>query len=183
MPMEKKELRKIVRAAKSAVPLEEKIRRSMPIMQQVEQLTSFRNANTVLLYWSMDDEVYTHDFVKRWYKEKTLLLPCVDGDELLLRQYTGPDSMQPGPQFGIPEPVGPVFEALEQVQMIVVPGVAFDHNKNRMGRGRGFYDRLLKSTPNAVKVGVAFSFQLFDTIPTEPFDVPMDEVISESYLN
>lgn len=183
MPMEKKELRKIVRAAKSAVPLEEKIRRSTPIMQQVEQLTSFRNADTVLLYWSMDDEVYTHDFVKRWYKEKTLLLPCVDGDDLLLRQYTGPDSMQPGPQFGIPEPVGPVFEALEQVQMIVVPGVAFDHNKNRMGRGRGFYDRLLKSTPNAVKVGVAFSFQLFDTIPTEPFDVPMDEVISESYLN
>ena len=183
MPMEKKELRKIVRAAKGAVSLEEKIRRSMPIMQQVEQLTSFRNADTVLLYWSMDDEVYTHDFVKRWYKEKTLLLPCVDGDDLLLRQYTGPDSMQPGPQFGIPEPVGPVFEALEQVQMIVVPGVAFDHNKNRMGRGRGFYDRLLKSTPNAVKVGVAFSFQLFDTIPTEPFDVPMDEVISESYLN
>ncbi len=183
MPMEKKELRKIVRAAKSAVPLEEKIRRSTPIMQQVEQLTPFSNANTVLLYWSMDDEVYTHDFVKRWYKEKTLLLPCVDGDDLLLRQYTGPDSMQPGPQFGIPEPVGPVFEALEQVQMIVVPGVAFDHNKNRMGRGRGFYDRLLKSTPNAVKVGVAFSFQIFDTIPTEPFDVPMDEVISESYLN
>ena len=183
MPMEKKELRKIVRAAKNAVPLEEKIRRSMPIMQQVEQLTPFRNANTVLLYWSMDDEVYTHDFVKRWYKDKTILLPCVDGDDLLLRRYTGPDSMQPGPQFGIPEPKGPIFEALEQVQMIVVPGVAFDHNKNRMGRGRGFYDRLLKSTPNAVKVGVAFSFQLFATIPTEPFDVPMDEVISESYLN
>jgi 5-formyltetrahydrofolate cyclo-ligase len=177
--MEKQELRKQVRAAKRAVSLEDKIKRSHPIMQQVEKLKSFLNAKTVLLYWSMDDEVYTHDFVNRWYQEKCLLLPCVDGDDLLLRQYTGPDSMQPGPQFGIPEPVGPVFEALEQVQMIVVPGVAFDHNKNRMGRGRGFYDRLLKSTPNAVKVGVAFSFQLFDTIPTEPFDVPMDEVISE----
>ena len=181
--MEKQELRKQIRAAKKAVPFCEKLSRSATIMQQVEALPQFQQAKTVLLYWSMDDEVYTHDFVKRWYKEKTLLLPCVDGDDLLLRQYTGPDSMQPGPQFGIPEPVGPVFEALEQVQMIVVPGVAFDHNKNRMGRGRGFYDRLLKSTPNAVKVGVAFSFQLFDTIPTEPFDVPMDEVISESYLN
>lgn len=177
--MEKKELRKIVRAAKNEVPLEEKIRRSQHIMQQVEQLATFRNADTVLLYWSMDDEVYTHDFVMRWYKEKTILLPCVDGDDLLLRRYTGPDSMQPGPQFCIPEPVGPVFEALEQVKMIVVPGVAFDRNKNRMGRGRGFYDRLLKSTPNAVKVGVAFSFQIFDKIPTEPFDVPMDEVVSE----
>ncbi|MBO7489549.1 MAG: 5-formyltetrahydrofolate cyclo-ligase [Bacteroidales bacterium] len=177
--MEKTELRKIVRAAKKAVSLEEKIRRSQPIMQQVEQLDSFQNADTVLLYWSMDDEVYTHDFVMRWYKEKTILLPCVNGDDLLLRRYTGSDSMQPGPQFGIPEPVGPVFEDIEHVQMIVVPGVAFDRNRNRMGRGRGFYDRLLKSTPNAVKVGVAFSFQLFDTIPTEPFDVPMDVVISE----
>ena len=177
--MDKQELRKIVRSAKKAVPPEEKIRRSQPIMQQVEQLAAFREAKTVLLYWSMDDEVYTHDFVNRWYKDKCLLLPCVDGDDLLLRRYTGPDSLQPGPQFGIPEPVGPVFEALEQVQMIVVPGVAFDRNRNRMGRGRGFYDRLLKSTPNAVKVGVAFSFHIFDTIPTEPFDVPMDEVVSE----
>ena len=177
--MDKTELRKIVRAAKKAVPLEEKIHRSQPIMQQVEQLALFRKAKTVLLYWSMDDEVYTHDFVNRWYKEKCLLLPCVEGDNLLLRRYTGPDSLQPGPQFGIPEPVGPVFQELDRIDMIVVPGVAFDRNRNRMGRGRGFYDRLLKSTPSAVKVGVAFSFQIFDTIPTESFDVPMDEVVSE----
>ena len=177
--MEKQELRKIVRAAKKAVPLEEKIRRSQPIMQQVGQLAPFRDAKTVLLYWSMDDEVYTHDFVNRWYQEKCLLLPCVDGNDLLLRRYTGPDSLQPGPQFGIPEPVGPVFHQLDAIDVIIVPGVAFDRNRNRMGRGRGFYDRLLKSTPNAVKVGVAFSFQIFDEIPVEPFDVPMDEVVSE----
>ena len=180
--MEKKELRKIVRAAKNAVPLEEKIRRSQLVMHQVEQLASFRDADTVLLYWSMDDEVYTHDFVNRWYKEKCLLLPCVDGDDLLLRQYTGPDSLQPGPQFGIPEPVGPVFEHLDSIDIIIVPGVAFDRSRNRMGRGRGFYDRLLKSTANAIKVGVAFDFQIFDDIPVEPFDVPMDEVISENAI-
>ena len=177
--MDKQELRKQVRAAKREVPLEDKIRRSMPIMQQVGELALFRSAQTVLLYWSMDDEVYTHDFVNRWYKEKCLLLPCVDGDDLLLRRYTGPDSLQPGPQFGIPEPTGPVFDGLDKIDMIIVPGVAFDRQNNRMGRGRGFYDRLLKTTPNAVKVGVAFSFQLFDTIPTEPFDVPMNLVVVE----
>lgn len=177
--MDKQELRKQVRAAKREVPLEDKIRRSMPIMQQVGELALFRSAQTVLLYWSMDDEVYTHDFVNLWYKEKCLLLPCVDGDDLLLRRYTGPDSLQPGPQFGIPEPTGPVFDELDKIDMIIVPGVAFDKHNNRMGRGRGFYDRLLKTTPNAVKVGVAFSFQLFDTIPTEPFDVPMDLVVVE----
>lgn len=180
--MEKAEIRKQVRALKKEIPLEEKIRRSLPILEKVSDLESFRKTSTVLLYWSMDDEVYTQDFVRQWYKQKCLLLPCVDGDDLLLRQYTGPESMQPGPQFGIPEPIGQVFTELEKVEMIVVPGVAFDRSRNRMGRGRGFYDRLLKSTPNAIKVGVAFDFQIFDTIPVEPFDVPMDIVVSENSI-
>ena len=178
--MDKKELRKLVRAAKGAVTLCEKLQRSEGIMHRVEGLDYFTKADTVLAYWSMDDEVQTHDFVNRWYGRKRVLLPCVEGDDLLLRQYTGPDCLRAGEQFGIGEPTGPLFTDLEAVQMIVVPGVAFDRKGNRMGRGRGFYDRLLKSAPNACKVGVAFDFQLFDSIPTEPFDVPMDVVIAET---
>ena len=64
--------------------------------------------------------------------------------------------------------------------MIIVPGVAFDRKGNRLGRGRGFYDRLLKTTPNAIKVGVAFDFQMVEQVPTEPLDVPMNKVISET---
>ena len=131
----------------------------------------------------MEDEVQTHDFVNRWYKAKTLLLPCVDGDLLRLRRYTGPDCMTPGEQFGIGEPTGPEYTQLEEVEMIVVPAVAFDRHCNRMGRGRGFYDRLLKSTPNAYKVGVGFDFQLVESVPVEPFDVQMDKVVVESVLN
>ena len=177
--MDKKELRKQIRAAKKAVPFCEKCNRSAPIMQQVESLPQFKEAQTVLLYWSMEDEVQTHDFVNRWYKEKTLLLPCVDGDDLRLRQYTGPECLKEGEQFGIGEPTGPEFTDLERVEMIIVPGVAFDRTGNRMGRGRGFYDRLLKSTPRAFKVGVAFNFQMVDRVPTEDFDVPMDAVLTE----
>ena len=149
-------------------------------MEQVETLPQFQNAGTVLLYWSMEDEVQTHEFVNRWYQKKTLLLPCVDGDDLILRQYTGPECMKAGEQFGIGEPTGPEYTDLGQIEMIIVPGVAFDRKNNRMGRGRGFYDRLLKSTPNAYKVGVAFDFQLVDEVPVESFDVPMDKVIIES---
>ena len=177
--MDKSEIRRLVRARKKEVPLDEKIRRSAPLMEKVGCLPAYIRAKTVLLYWSMDDEVCTHDFVMKHYLSKCLLLPCVEGDDLLLRQYTGPESMRPGPQFGIPEPQGPQFTDLEKIDVIVVPGVAFDRQCNRMGRGRGFYDRLLKSTPNAVKVGVAFDFQVFDIIPVESFDVPMDVVISE----
>ncbi len=177
---EKKALRKQVRAAKQAIPLNEKIARSRAIFEQVEALPQFMQAHTILLYWSMDDEVATHAFVEKWYRDKTVLLPCVDGDDLVLRQYTGPDCLQAGPQFGIGEPRGPVFSRTDEIAMIVVPGVAFDSRCNRMGRGRGFYDRLLKSTPQAFKVGVAFRFQMFDAIPVEPFDVPMNCVITET---
>lgn len=177
--MDKAEVRKQIRALKREVSPEEKLRRSEVIMRKVESLPEFQQAKTVLLYWSMADEVQTHAFVNRWYNEKTLLLPCVDGDDLLLRQYTGPECMVAGEQFGIGEPTGEEYTDLENIALIIVPGVAFDNSGNRMGRGRGFYDRLLKTTPNALKVGVAFNFQMLDSIPTEPFDVRMDKVVSE----
>lgn len=177
--MEKAEVRKRMRELKRAVPMEEKLRRSELIMRQVEQRPEFKNSRVMLLYWSMADEVQTHAFVERWYREKTLLLPCVDGDDLRLRQYTGPECMVAGEQFGIGEPTGPEWTDLAAVDFIMVPGVAFDPTGNRMGRGRGFYDRLLKSTPNAFKTGVAYGFQMLDAIPVEPHDVKMNTVIHD----
>ncbi len=168
-----------MRELKRAVPPEEKFRRSEAIMRQVEALPEFREARVVLLYWSMADEVQTHNFVERWYRDKVLLLPCVDGDDLLLRRYTGPECLVAGEQFGIGEPTGPVYTDLEAIELIIVPGVAFDRKGNRMGRGRGFYDRLLKTTPKALKIGVAYDFQMLDSIPVEPFDVKMDRIITE----
>ena len=173
-----------MRELKRQLPMEEKLSRSGVIMDRVAQLPAFANAGVVLLYWSMADEVQTHAFVERWWQEKTLLLPCVDGDDLRLRQYTGPQCMVAGEQFGIGEPTGDEWTDLDAVQLIVVPGVAFDKECNRMGRGRGFYDRMLKSTPNALKVGVAYDFQLLENIPVEDFDVKMDMVITQhSVLN
>lgn len=166
-----------MRDLKRAVPPEEKLRRSMEVMMAVELTEAFRRAQVVLLYWSMADEVQTHDFVERWYRRKTILLPCVDGRRLLLRQYTGPDCMVPGEQFGIDEPFGAVWTG--PVDLIVVPGVAFDYTGNRMGRGRGFYDRMLKSHPHATKIGVAYGFQMLDEIPVEPHDVAMDMIIHD----
>ncbi len=169
----------MMRERKRAVPADEKLRRSDIIMHRLELTHDFAAAQVVLLYWSMADEVQTHSFVERWYRRKTLLLPCVQGDDLVLRQYTGPECMVSGEQFGIGEPAGDEWTDLEAVQLITVPGVAFDPAGNRMGRGRGFYDRLLKSTPHAVKIGLAYDFQMLDAIPTEPHDVRMDRVITD----
>lgn len=169
----------MMRERKRAVQPEEKLRRSRVIQQRLEETLQFKAAHVVLLYWSMADEVQTHEMVERWYREKVVLLPCVDGDDLRLRQYTGPECMVSGEQFGIGEPTGEEWTDLGAVQLIAVPGVAFDREGNRMGRGRGFYDRLLKSTPNAVKIGLAYDFQMMDTIPTEPHDVRMNLVITD----
>ena len=178
--MDKAEVRKRMRELKRAVPPEEKLRRSEAILRQLEQLPEWKAARVVLLYWSMADEVQTHAFVNKWYKDKVLLLPCVDGDDLVLRQYTGPECLVAGEQFGIGEPTGAVWSDLDAIQLIIVPGVAFDRNGNRMGRGRGFYDRMLKSTMGALKIGIAYDFQMLDAIPVEPHDVKMDRIITEN---
>lgn len=179
--MDKTEVRRQMRQLKREVPENEKLRRSGLVVQHLEATAAFMSAKVVLLYWSMPDEVQTHAFVNRWYEKKVLLLPCVDGDDLRIRQYTGPECLVAGEQFGIGEPTGDEWSALDAIDLIVVPGVAFDRRCNRMGRGRGFYDRLLKSTPHATKIGIAYDFQVLDEIPVEPFDVAMDTVISETF--
>ncbi len=178
---DKKILRKKIREQKKLYSFEKKRQLSLPIFEKIEGLNIFPKADVVLCYWSMEDEVYTWDFVNKWYQEKTILLPCVEGDDLILRQYLGQNSMRAGEQFGILEPVGKEYATLEDIKMMIVPGVAFDSKKNRMGRGRGFYDRLL-STIRAVKIGVCFDFQIVENVPMESFDIKMDKVISSSYL-
>ena len=174
---EKKALRIEIRQLKRACPLEERRRKSLSVWEAVERDEVFQQAETVLAYWSMEDEVYTHDFVKRWAGSKTLLLPCVKGDELELRYFDGEERLQPGEGYAIPEPVGELFTDWGKIDLILVPGVAFDKSGNRLGRGKGYYDKVLKQT-GACKVGVCFDFQLVERVPVEPHDVKMDRVVA-----
>lgn len=170
-----------MREKKKEFSQEQKKELSLPVFTRIEALDEFKKARCILLYWSMDDEVYTHDFINKWYKDKTILLPCVAGDDLILRQYQGIESMIAGEQFGILEPKGAVYQDYASIDLMIIPGVAFDSMKNRMGRGRGFYDRLLK-TCGCEKLAVCFDFQIVEKVPTEEFDVKMDKVISTSRI-
>ena len=174
---EKKALRIEIRQLKRACPLEERRRKSLSVWEKVERDEVFQQAETVLAYWSMDDEVYTHDFVNKWAGSKTLLLPCVKGDELELRYFDGEERLQPGEGYAIPEPVGELFTDWGKIDLILVPGVAFDKSGNRLGRGKGYYDKVLRET-GACKVGVCFDFQLVERVPVEPHDVKMDRVVA-----
>ena len=180
MKDDKAGVRKRMKRLVSVMTDERKLQESQRIWDSLEASEPFRNAQSVLMYWSMADEVSTHDFIRKWHGRKRIFLPSIDGDDLLIREYTGDASLVPGPSFGIPEPVGPVLENLAEIQLIVVPGRAFDRDGNRMGRGRGFYDRLLASVC-CPKVGVAFSCQMIPSVPVEENDVKMDLVVSCSF--
>lgn len=153
-------------------------RQSAEILAALEAHPAFRAATTVLLYHSLKDEVDTHEFIRKWSREKRILLPVVVGDDLELRLYTRPEDLKPG-AYGIEEPTGELFTDYADIDFIVVPGVAFDRNGNRLGRGKGYYDRLLPRIPSAYKAGICFPFQLVEEVPAEPFDIRMDEIITQ----
>jgi len=173
---QKREIRKQIAEAKKGYNTSVAIESSRSIFEAVERLPEFQASRAILAYWSLPDEVNTHTFIQKWYKTKTILLPLVVGNDLELRLFTGMDCLEPQPPFGILEPVNSVPFSIETVDLIVVPGVAFDANMNRMGRGKGYYDKLLTGRI-IFKVGVCFSFQMIENVPTEEFDVQMDRVI------
>lgn len=171
-------LRQSVRTIKASYSRQELEALSLSLLRALEQHPRFVEARTVLLYHSLPDEVCTHAFIDRWCAEKEIVLPTVVGDELELHLYTGPECLSTG-SYGILEPSGELFTDYERITMAVIPGMAFDRMGNRLGRGKGYYDRLLPHLPHAYKLGLCFPFQFLDEeIPHEPHDCQMDEVIS-----
>lgn len=147
------------------------------MLARLEAHPAFRRAQTVLLYHSLQDEVQTHAFIEKWSRRKNIILPVVAGDVLELRAYTGPDDLSIG-SYGIAEPTGELFTDYASIDLAVIPGVAFDSKKHRLGRGKGYYDKLLPLLPSALKAGLCFPFQLVEEVPAEPFDICMDIIIT-----
>ncbi len=176
----KKELRKRIRNLKNSISMEERKELSHIIQNKILQLEEVAKAKTILLYHSLPDEVDTslllESLSNRMEGEKRVVLPVVSGEILLLKEYV-PDKMNLGYQ-SIMEPEGEVILP-EKIDLAIVPGVAFDADCNRMGRGKGFYDKLLPSL-KCCKIGLGFGFQIVGNIPCEPFDQPLDMVVTDN---
>ena len=173
----KRILRQSIRMIKASYSREELEALSLSLLQQLEQHPRFVQARTVLLYHSLPDEVDTHAFIDRWCGRKEIVLPTVVGDDLELYRYTGSDCLSLG-SYGILEPSGELFTDFERIALAVIPGMAFDLQGNRLGRGKGYYDRLLPRLSRAYKLGLCFPLQLLtEEIPHEPHDCRVDEVM------
>lgn len=171
-------LRRKIRALKKQMSEEDRLRKSLSVWEQVEAAEQFGKADTVLMYWSLPDEVHTHDFILRWHGAKKIILPAINGDTLVLREFTGTENLLRHPLLHIGEPKGPDLEQYEKIELAVIPGIAFGRDNARLGRGKAYYDRLLPFI-HAYKIGVCFDFQLLDTVPTDKHDIPVDRVITD----
>ncbi|MCD7710627.1 MAG: 5-formyltetrahydrofolate cyclo-ligase [Porphyromonadaceae bacterium] len=164
----------------SRLSLEEKVETAAIIRKRIEALPLFEKARTLLLFHSLPDEVCTHEWIREWCKIKNVLLPAVSGEVLTVRPYDAQRPLQKG-RFGIAEPTGEEITDLSVIDLAIIPGVGFDSHGNRLGRGKGFYDKLLVKI-SAPLIGVAYDCQIVDDIPTLPHDIPMSLIISKNTL-
>ncbi len=176
--MEKKELRREMKARIAAMDEEAKRSETQRLFDKLELLPEFQESQCLLLYWSLPDEPSSHEFLSKWKEKKSLLLPAVIGDELELRRYKGDSDLAVG-AFGIKEPIGEPFFDYDKVELVLVPGLSFDAAGYRLGRGKGYYDRLLPCLTKATTIGICFECQYENSLPHDEWDVPLKRILCQ----
>lgn len=176
--MKKNDIRRQVRNSKALLSDDDRMTAARRVFERLESLAQFMMADNIMLYHSLADELSTREFIDKWHATKHFFLPRVNGLDLDILPYDR-TRMHLG-AFHIEEPDGCETADIDDIDLIVVPGVAYDRSGNRVGRGKGYYDRLL-SRAKAVTIGVGYDFQFFDSIEVEEHDVPVDIVITETH--
>lgn len=173
--MRKDELREQIRQQKRQFTPAQLKELSLPVLERLRPL--LREAQVILAYYALSDEVDTHSLLDELVAEgKTVLLPKVlDDTSMELRRYTGPQDLSEG-AYHIMEPAGTPFTDLKQIDVALIPGIAFDAQGHRLGRGKGYYDRFLTAFTGRT-IGVCFDFQKVAEVPVDAHDVAVNRVV------
>ena len=149
--MNKEDLRKYIFDQTKGHSTQELEEASRNICEKLMEHDKIKKAETIVLFWSMKNEVNTHDIIPRLVRDKNVIIITQSADT---------------------KPVTPPQDAV-----IIVPGVAFDNKGYRLGRGKGYYDRYLGSLAENYKIGICFPWQMVEKVPTDSHDVCVNEVI------
>lgn len=150
------------------------------VFELIEQQPWFAQAQSVMLYYSLPDELPTHDVVRAWSRDKTIYLPRVAGDEIeVVRYHEG--EFATSARYGIEEPLGPALTP-SVIDLLIVPAIAVDEQCHRLGRGGGFYDRFMARQRVGTAIAVALDCQVVDTVPTLPHDIALQAIITASHF-
>lgn len=180
--MDKKELRK--KYIKIRKEIKNKEEKSIIIQNKIMNLEIYKKAKVICLYSNLIDEVSTSLLIKESLKTKTVLLPKVINDnEMIFVKITSLNDLQKG-TYNIMEPISNLEFDKNQIDLMIIPGIVFDKEKNRIGFGKGYYDKYLHSLKKVYTIGICFNNQVLESslIKTDKNDVKLSSVISEDML-
>ena len=182
----KDRLRKSIEKKRNTLSTSEVLEKSSRIKKRIFEMDLFRDAQTILFYVSYGNEVYTHDMIKESISlGKTVVVPksVTKNNALILSRLTDWNNLEVG-AYNILEPKQESIEQVdvESIDLIIVPGVVFDESGNRIGHGKGYYDRLLNDSRNIPSIGLAFEFQIVENIKSEQHDEKIDIIITEDRI-
>ncbi len=182
----KDRLRKSIEKKRNTLSTSDVLEKSSRIKKRIFEMDLFRDAQTILFYVSYGNEVYTHDMIKESISlGKTVVVPksVTKNNALILSRLTDWNNLEVG-AYNILEPKQESIEQVdvESVDLIIVPGVVFDESGNRIGHGKGYYDRLLNDSQNIPNIGLAFELQMIDNIESEKHDEKIDVIITEDRI-
>jgi 5-formyltetrahydrofolate cyclo-ligase len=177
----KTELRKQIRAALKKISKEKRAADSIQLCAKLKEQFFFQSATTILFFAPLPDEIDLWPLLEESLAEKKFVtLPHFDSatNHYVVRRVENLSAEIFAGKFGTREPHSTCAEvSLEKIDLILVPGIAFDLTGNRLGRGQGFYDRLLEKF-SGVKCGAGFDEQIVSEIPTEAHDAKLDFILT-----
>ena len=175
--MDKQALRKEIRDLKRAMTEEEIVARSEKLGRLFADSQAYLEAKTIYGYLPYNQEVRTVPMLEQALKDgKKVAVPKVFGDTMHFIYLQDLSCVEKG-YAGIPEPVADEPVAEDKTALVLMPGLAFTRNGDRMGYGGGFYDRFLAEEPDHPTLALCYDFQIVDKLPTEEFDIPVDTVL------
>ncbi len=157
------------------------LEKSRVIEKRLLETSIYTQSRTIMFYISHNNEVYTHTMIKKSLKQgKTVVVPKIKNNIIYPSILTSWSELTKG-SYGVLEPreIKPV--SLNDIDIVIVPGVVFDQQGYRIGHGGGYYDRFLEKT-SAIKIALAFEFQVLPSIPHEEHDIKVDKIITERRL-
>lgn len=177
-------IRKQVLEIRNKLSDDEVYQLSEAIFNNLKENSFFNNSTHVMIYLDFKHEVKT-DFIINYclLNDKKVYIPiCIpETHEICISRITSLKELHSG-HYGIREPLPEYIRLSDSslVDLVLVPGVAFDSSGNRIGFGAGYYDRFMKRLqPGAVKAALAYSFQVIDLVPSDEYDIPADYIITE----
>ncbi|MBN2600071.1 MAG: 5-formyltetrahydrofolate cyclo-ligase [Candidatus Thermoplasmatota archaeon] len=182
----KESIRSLLRKKRNAMHESEVLEKSRRIKAHLFSMQEFQKARTILFYVSYDNEVNTHEMIQESLRmKKHIAVPVSDAETrtIICSTLSKWDDLSLG-AYNILEPRKDCIEQIAptSIDLILLPGIAFDSEGNRIGHGKGYYDRLLQNNLHANRFGLAFEFQIVEKIPTGKHDRRVEKIITEDRI-